>query len=85
MKNSFSIRSARPEDLDAIIQLCELHAKYEKADYDATGKKPALNEALFEGESKLYCWVIESERSEEIIGYVSLIPQYSTWDADWYL
>jgi len=85
MKNSFRIRDARPDDLDVIVQLCELHAKYEKAAYDSTGKKEALNQALFEEGAKLYCWVLESERSEEVIGYVSLIPQYSTWDADWYL
>lgn len=66
-----------------MIDLCELHAAYERSDYNRTGKADKLHEAIFSRNPDLYCWVVEE--SGRIIGYVSLTPQYSTWNAEKYL
>ena len=83
MKKQFHIRDAQKEDICRIIDLCALHAAYEKSNYDRTGKAEKLHDALFSENPKIFCWVVVTV--EQIIGYVSLTPQYSTWDAETYL
>lgn len=83
MKKQLHIRDAKKEDVNRLIDLCALHAAYEKSDYDRTGKAEKLQNALFSGNPMIFCWVVV--KGEQIIGYVSLTPQYSTWDAETYL
>lgn len=73
------IRNATPLDIDIIIQLCEEHAHFEKAIYDATNKKEQLSKLLFNDAPKLFCLIAEIDA--EIIGYATYSLEISTWDA----
>ena len=83
MSNSFSIRFVNIDDLDQVIELCALHAAYEKAEYDPTGKKERLTLDLFSNPPKLYCFVVEYK--DELLGYATYMKQYATWDATEYI
>ncbi|MCH2197328.1 MAG: hypothetical protein MK081_00975 [Flavobacteriales bacterium] len=78
-----NIRPAQPQDLTALIELCELHAIYEKADYDRNGKAEALKKQLFHDNPTLYSVVLEQEN--ELIGYCPYMRQFSTSDAGFYI
>ncbi len=77
------IRFAKAEDLPAIVNLCSLHAAYEKASYNASGKQEQLNEAIFCEAPDVYCLIAEVNGSIE--GYAVYMRQYSTWDAAFYI
>jgi len=81
--NSNKIRFAKSEDIDQIIDLCELHAIYEEAFYAKEGKARQLKEDLFDPDPKLFCLVVENEG--KIIAYATYMKQYSTWDAGEYI
>ncbi|WP_264535556.1 GNAT family N-acetyltransferase [Flavobacterium sp. N1736] len=75
----YLIRSCEVSDLPKLVILCQKHAEYEKADYDAKGKAEALKKALFDSDPKLFCLVVAVEK--DIVGYVSYNFSYSTWEA----
>lgn len=77
------IRLAERNDLLQIIELCALHATFEKSDYNIEGKAERLAEDLFSNTPKLYCLVVESDG--QLIGYATYIKQYATWDATEYI
>jgi ribosomal protein S18 acetylase RimI-like enzyme len=77
------IRMVTREDISSLIKLCALHAEYEQCEYISEGKEIALSSALFSSSPQLYCYVVEIDG--EIIGYLSYMRQYSTWDAAEYL
>lgn len=77
------IREATPDDLEAIVELCALHAQYEKAEYEKEGKIDLLAEYLFGEVKAVHCFLVELE--EEIVGYATVMQQFSTWDAAFYL
>lgn len=79
----YIIRPIEEKDLDRLIELCDHHAEYEQATYDATGKKPLLKEALFRVSPKLYCQVIEIDSL--VMGYFSYTFDFSTWNAQTYM
>ncbi len=83
MMEEVHIRFAEIKDIRGIIELCALHAEYEKSDYVMNGKMNRLQVALFSNHPKLYCLVVE--RDSQLIGYTTFMKQYSTWDADIYL
>ncbi len=76
------IRAAQPSDLPQLLDLCEAHAEFEKATYSREGKSEKLTKALFE-DQQLKCVV--AEENENLIGYASFIPQFATWEAEYYL
>ncbi len=78
-----TIRFARPEDMNTLIDLCEAHAHYEMADYDKHGKAKGLARDLFTDNPRLFCLVVERDRS--LIGYATYMKQYATWDASDYV
>jgi len=78
-----TIRFAEKADLDDLIQLCQLHAIFEKCDYDTTDKKQKLSNHLFSVVPTLYCLVVE--HLDTIVGYATYMKQFSTWDADFYI
>jgi L-amino acid N-acyltransferase YncA len=61
------IRSVKETDIDQVIELCELHARFENAEYDNTGKAIKLGRALFRESPSLYCLV--AEQNKKIVGY----------------
>jgi len=80
---NYLIRDCEPKDLPELVQLCALHAAYEKADYSAEGKQDRLHEALFGEKKVLNCWVVEI--NHQLAGYCSFTFDYSTWNAAYFL
>lgn len=78
-----TIRFAEPEDIEQIVQLCEQHALYEKADYNKENKAEELSNHLFGTIKPLKCLVVEIDK--ELVGYASFMKQFSTWDASYYI
>ena len=79
MKSNGIIRFAIPKDIHQILELCELHAVYEKASYSRKGKAKQLEADLFGPHPKLYCLV--AEQHDGLIAYATYMKQYATWDA----
>ena len=77
------IRFIKRADLKDLVRLCELHAIFEKSEYDSKHKEEKLNKYLFSNNPSLYCLVVEKE--DKVIGYATYMKQFSTWDADYYL
>ncbi|PHI18795.1 GNAT family N-acetyltransferase [Lewinellaceae bacterium SD302] len=78
-----TIRFARPDDLPAVVELCQMHAEYERAEYDPTGKVEALQQQFFSARPSAYCLLVEQD--DQILGYATYALQFSTWDADHYV
>lgn len=83
MKIRPKIRFAREEDLNRIVDLCNAHATYEKAEYEKKNKAKRLQNDLFSNPPKLYCLVVESDGY--LIGYATYMKQYSSWEAGEYI
>ncbi len=79
MKINPEIRFARKGDIEHIIDLCELHAAYEKSSYSRTGKAQLLLDGLLGVNPKLFCLVVEGEKN--LLAYATYMKQYATWDA----
>lgn len=79
----YLIRTIQPQDLTALVDLCNKHAEYEQAAYDPTNKEQLLSEAIFAENPKLFCWVVEINK--QLQGYASYTFDYSTWDAGTFL
>lgn len=78
-----TIRFAERKDIESIVALCQLHAAFERAAFDATNKEEALKIYLFSSEPVLNCLVVETEG--ELVGYATFMKQFSTWDAHFYM
>ena len=83
-----SIVPAQPEHLQAILQLCGLHAAFEREVYSKQSgsgvpKKELLAKLLFDAAPAMHCLVVE--QGAEVVGYATYMRQYSTWDAAHYL
>lgn len=77
------IRFAERPDIEEIVNLCKLHAAFEKATYDEKNKADLLSKALFEGTNTLKCLVIVD--TKKLVGYATFVKQFSTWNANYYL
>ena len=77
------IRFAEKSDIEDIVRLCELHAIFEKSEYQSENKKELLSEHLFSDQPSLYCLVVE--HFDKIIGYATYMKQFSTWDSEFYV
>ena len=77
------IRFAQNKDLEELVHLCNLHAIFEKADYDTEQKDELLSKHLFSDNPTLFCLVVEKANS--LSGYATYMKQFSTWDADYYI
>lgn len=77
------VRAARPEDLRAVVSLCEEHAAFERAPFSPEGKTEALRRALFHTPPRAWCLVAEC--STGIVGYAVCTCEFSTWMAREYL
>jgi len=76
------IRKVEERDIDQLIELCALHAAYEKASYSSEGKRDKLFKHLFVDKT-VECLVVENQK--ELVGYATFLKQFSTWGADYYL
>tara|TARA_R110002051_G_scaffold324223_1_gene420544 strand:+ start:1341 stop:1793 length:453 start_codon:yes stop_codon:yes gene_type:complete len=77
------IRFVQKSDLEDLVKLCELHAIYEKSNYNSTNKIENLSEHLFSEKPDLFCLVVE--HLNNIIGYATYMKQFSTWESDFYI
>ncbi len=77
------IRKVQPDDISQLVTLCELHAAYEKADFDPSGKAEKLSKAIFSSDPQVFCWVIVKDKV--LYGYLSATHEFSTWDADFFM
>ncbi len=77
------IRKAQLKDMDQLIQLCQEHAEYERSEYNPKGKFVKLTALIFSDQAPVNCVVAESEG--QLIGYVTFMKQFSTWDAAYYV
>jgi len=77
------IRFAEKKDLPQIIELCDEHAEYERAEFEVKNKAELLSEHIFGQNPSLKCLVVAQKKS--IIGYATFMKQFSTWDADFYI
>jgi GNAT superfamily N-acetyltransferase len=75
----YLIRDCQPKDINAVVDLCQKHADYERAIFDPIGKKDGLKNALFREHPQLFCLVVEVNKT--IVGYASYTFDFSTWDA----
>lgn len=78
-----TIRFAKEDDIEHIIELCKLHADYEKVVYNAKNKAEVLSKHLFGSEPVLKCFIVEL--NAQIVGYATFMKQFSTWNANFYL
>ena len=81
---NYKIRNAEPRDIEEIILLCIEHAEFERAKFSAEGKAEKLAEFLFSDNPPVFCLIVENEAGE-ILGYTTFMPEFSTWDADYYV
>lgn len=79
-----TIRSVESRDLEELVDLCSLHAEYERADYDPTNKAELLEKYLFGERPILHCLVVEAQGGG-LLGYATYIEQFATWEAAYYL
>ena len=73
------IRRVLPGDLNALLQLCNEHARHEGAAPPLVVDRQALAQALFSLPPRLYAWVADS--SQGLAGYVTATAEFSTWQA----
>ncbi len=83
MIKEVTIRFAQKEDVKRLVELCEMHAEFEKASYKKSGKEQKLNKSLFNEMPPLYCLV--AVVNQKIVGYTTYMKQFSTWDASFYI
>lgn len=77
------IRPAKPQDIEQIIELCEAHALYEDYFFIKTDKVKSLSNYLFNHQELVHCLVIVE--NTHLLGYVTFMKQFSTWEATCYL
>jgi len=82
---NYRIRYALLSDLEELIELCQLHAEFEKSEYSEKGKLENLRKHLFLESPSLFCLVVEDLVSGRLMGYASFMKQFSTWDAEFYI
>ncbi|WP_042152933.1 MULTISPECIES: GNAT family N-acetyltransferase [unclassified Pseudoalteromonas] len=76
----YQIRLASKQDNKSIIKLMEAHAEFEGQPLKLTIKHDSLIDL-----NSLPITLFLVESGNEILGYMSVVKQFSTWDMDWYL
>ncbi|HEU4653481.1 MAG TPA: GNAT family N-acetyltransferase [Steroidobacteraceae bacterium] len=73
-----TIRRIRADELDELIPLCVEHAAFERAKpIDTQGLAARLRSALFDVPIRCRVWVARID--DELVGYASVAPEFSTW------
>lgn len=79
----YQIRKAELKDIEGIIKLCAEHAEFEKANFSPLKKAQKLADFLFSTHPPVFCLVVEKDNA--LLGYTTFMPEFSTWDADYYV
>lgn len=77
------LRLLKKQDVKQLIQLCELHATFEKTSYDSTNKSELLVTYFLDDSNAAKC--IVAEENDILVGYATFMKQFSTWDASYYI
>jgi len=77
---AYFIRSAKNEDHQSILSLMEAHALFEGHQIE---KSPKHNKLSCLEDLPIDIFVVED--NQKLLGYMSIIKQFSTWDMDWYI
>jgi GNAT superfamily N-acetyltransferase len=78
-----TLRPARAEDLDAVVDLCAEHAAFERAPFCEEQVRRALGPFLF-GEPPR-AWCIVADVDSKLVGYATYSLEFSTWRAAEYV
>ena len=76
------IRTLEKEDIPQLVELCKEHAHFEKVTFSNEGKGALLFQHFFPVNDEIRCFVLTNER--ELLGYSTILRQFSTWDAGFY-
>lgn len=77
------VRRIKKEDIQQLVILCKEHAAYENASYSSIGKNERLLQYVFSSKGDIHCLVVEQDG--QLLGYATILRQFSTWDAGYYL
>ena len=77
------LRPVEPADLPQLVGLCAEHAAFEQAAFVENGQAARLAGYLFGPRPAVYCLVVA--RKNELLGFATYMPEFSTWDAAYYL
>jgi GNAT superfamily N-acetyltransferase len=77
------LRPIAPDDLPQFVALCAEHAAFEQAAFFENGQADRLAVLLFGPRPAAYGLVVA--RGAELLGFATYIPEFSTWDAAYYL
>lgn len=75
-----NIRLATLEDKESLLALMQDHARYEGHELQITNQGDALTNM-----ESLPITIFVVEFQQRLLGYMSVVKQFSTWDMDWYL
>lgn len=78
-----NIRFVQEKDIKELLELCRLHAIYEKSDFNSNGKEKLFLKCFFKEPLTVSCLVVE--HNNKIVGYSTFMKQFSTWDAKFYM
>jgi len=77
MKSDFTLRKAKPEDVDTILHLIALLAEYEKEPEAAMATREDILNYGFTDNPLFYCILAEVEG--KVVGFALYFLTYSTW------
>ncbi len=80
---NIEIRKPQINEIPQLVELCALHAEYEKYDFIKEGKVEKLSAFLFSDNPPLQCYIALAEG--EMVAYTTFSKQFSTWQAMHYL
>ena len=80
MTMAYCIRVATDKDQESILCLMKEHALFEGHELAFSNKHQQLNKL-----ETLPVTIFVVESNNKLLGYMSVIKQFSTWDMDWYL
>lgn len=83
LRSQYIVRSIEVRDLAGIVILCAEHAAFEEVTYSPIGKEHRLRDYFFGDPPRAYCLVVE--RNDDLVGYATFAPEFSTWDASHYM
>ena len=76
----YCIRKAVDKDQQSILFLMKEHALYEGNELE-----PSILHQQLKNLAMLPITIFVVESDNKLLGYMSIIKQFSTWDMDWYL
>ncbi len=80
---NIEIRKPLVNEMSQLIELCALHAAYEKYDFTIEGKTEKLSAFLFSDVPPLQCYIALVDG--EMVAYTTFSKQFSTWQAMHYV